>query len=180
MSRAVIRPLEPADLLSVAELFDATLGPGFWSLEVDATNYSRVAIVDGSLAGAASAVLTDRLDEAPDLQKPVGLIRLVAVAETARRQGIATSLVRFLAQDCSDAGASALAAFAWVRGDSGICALSGVLTSLGFERQRRLESFYAGEGDAPCPACRCSPCVCAADLYTRAALTEGKNASPRT
>jgi ribosomal protein S18 acetylase RimI-like enzyme len=94
---------------------------------------------------------------------------LVAVVPAARRKGVATQLVRSLTRECVDAGASALAAFAWVRGDSGICPLSGVLAGLGFERQRRLESFYADEGDAPCPACACRPCVCAADLYTRPA-----------
>jgi GNAT superfamily N-acetyltransferase len=113
------------------------------------------------------AALIDRLDEAPDLRGPIGLIRLVAVHEAARRQGIATLLVRSLSRLCQEAGASALASFAWVRGDSGVCALSGVLLGLGFERRARLDSFYAGEGDTRCPACQGTPCVCSADLYVR-------------
>jgi GNAT superfamily N-acetyltransferase len=161
----ILSPLGPSDLSAVSKLFDASLGPGFWSLGGGSHEYSRVATVDGALIGAAVATLIDRLDEAPDLGGPIGLVRLVAVNETARRQGAATMLVGSLSQICLDAGASALASFAWVHGDSGVCALSGVLANLGFERLRRLEAFYAGEGDTPCPACRRAPCVCSADLY---------------
>jgi GNAT superfamily N-acetyltransferase len=124
-------------------------------------------MVDGVFTGAAAASVIDRLGEAPDLPGPVGLIRLVAVHAAARRQGVATLLVRSLGRLCLEAGASSLASFAWVRGGSGVCALSGVLTNLGFERRRRLDSFYAGAGDTLCPACQRAPCVCSADLYVR-------------
>ena len=163
----ILSPLVPSDLSAVSTLFDASLGSGFWSLDGGSREYCRVAKTDGVLIGAAVATLIDRLDGAADLRGPIGLVRLVAVQETARRQGTATLLVGSLSQICLDAGASALASFAWVRGDSGVCALSGVLANLGFERLRRLEAFYAGEGDTPCPACRCAPCACSADLYAR-------------
>ena len=167
MDPVVLRPLELSDLPTVAELFDAALGSGFWSLDAGSHEYCRLAVIDGVVVGAAAAALIDRLDDVPDLRGPVGLIRLVAVHEAARRRGVATRLVESLSRFCLDAGTSSLASFAWVRGDSGVCALSGVLTSLGFERRRRLDSFYADEGDIPCPACHLAPCVCSADLYTR-------------
>ena len=167
MNPVILRPAEPSDLCAVAKLFDTALGSGFWSLHAESHEYCQLAVVDGVLTGAGAAALVDRLDEAPDLPGPVGLIRLVAVHETSRRKGVATRLVESLSQLCLNAGASSLASFAWVRGDSGICALAGVLTSLGFERLRRLDSFYAGEGDTPCPACHHAPCVCSADLYMR-------------
>ncbi len=168
--KIVLSPLGPSDLAAASELFDASLGSGFWSLGGGSHEYCQVAKVDGVLIRAAVATLTDRLDEAPDLRGPIGLVRLVAVREAARRQGAATLLVDSLSRMCLDAGASALASFAWVRGDSGVCALSGVPANLGFERLLRLESFYADEGVTPCPACRCAPCVCSADLYVRECL----------
>lgn len=167
MSPVILRPLESSDLPAVAKLFDATLGSGFWSLDAGSHEYCQLAVVDGVLTGAGAAAVFGRLDEAPDLRGPVGLVRLVAVHERARRKGVATRLVESLSQLCLNAGASSLASFAWVRGDSGICALAGVLTSLGFQRLRRLDSFYAGEGDTPCPACQRAPCECPADLYIR-------------
>jgi GNAT superfamily N-acetyltransferase len=167
MDPVVLRPLRPSDLPAVSALFDTALGSGFWSLDAGSYEYCRLAAIDGVLIGAAAAALIDRLDEAPSLRGPVGLIRLVAVHETARRKGVATRLVESLSRFCLDAGASSLASFAWVRGDSGICPLSGALTSLGFERLRRLDSFYADESETPCPACHRAPCVCSADLYVR-------------
>jgi GNAT superfamily N-acetyltransferase len=166
----MLRPLEPSDVSAVAELFNATLGSGFWSLDAGSYDYCQLAEVEGVLCGAAAAALIDRLDEAPDLRGPVGLIRLVAVKEAARHKGVATRLVETLGGLCLAAGASSLASFAWVRGDSGVCALSGVLANLGFERLRRLDSFYADESDNPCPGCRRAPCVCSADLYVRSLL----------
>jgi GNAT superfamily N-acetyltransferase len=167
MDPVILRPLESSDLPALSELFDAGLGSGFWSLDAGSSQYCRVAVVGGALTGAAVAALTDRLDEAQDLPSPVGLVRLVAVCETVRRRGVGTRLVSAVSQDCLDAGASALASFAWVRGDSGICPLCGVLNSLGFEWRRRIYSFYAREGNALCPACSHEPCVCAADLYVK-------------
>jgi GNAT superfamily N-acetyltransferase len=162
-----IRTLDPSDLPAVSGLFDATLGQGFWSLDPESLAGARVAEIDGAVAGAGSATLIERLDEAPDLRGPVGLIRTVAVGEMARRRGVGTLLVDALVAYCLDAGATSLVGFAWVRGDSGVCPLGGVLAGLGFEKRRRLESFYAADEDARCPVCGRVPCICAADLYVR-------------
>ncbi len=98
-----LSPLGQCDLPAVSKLFDASLGSGFWKLDGGFHEYCQVATIDGALIGAAVAALIDRLDEAPDLRGPVGLVRLVAVRETARRQGTAPLLVESLSHICLDA-----------------------------------------------------------------------------
>jgi len=157
----------PSDLPSVAVLFDATLGPGFWGLDLGAPGSHVVAVSGNEIMGAASAIVAHALDQTPDMPGPVGVISLMAVRPEARRMGIGTRLAEAVSEGCGRLGVSSLAAFAWVHGDSGECPLAGVLERLGFSRQARLDDFYAGMGVGSCPQCRCEPCVCWADLYTR-------------
>ena len=42
MDPVVLRLLEPSDLPTVTELFDATLGSGFWSLDAESSEYCPV------------------------------------------------------------------------------------------------------------------------------------------
>jgi GNAT superfamily N-acetyltransferase len=165
--QAVLRPIRLTDLPAVTALLDEALGAGFWSLDLGAPGCHRVAEADGAIVGVASAVIVETVEEAASAQGPVGLVRLVAVAQPARQEGLGTLLVEAAANECLRLGAASLAAFAWVHGGSGACPLAGVLQRLGFVRERRLEGFYARVGAGPCPACHSDPCTCAADLYVR-------------
>lgn len=162
------RPMTGRDRGPAAALLDSAVGRGYWSLDPGNDGSHRVAERDGALAGVASGCLADRIDEAPGLAPPVGLVRLVAVEPSCRRLGIATRLVREVIDDCLRLGAADLASYAWVHGRTGTAPLAGVLERLGFRKVRRIEHFYAGGGDGgPCPGCGHSPCDCPADLYVR-------------
>jgi GNAT superfamily N-acetyltransferase len=171
MSAVFIRPMEESDLDEASVLFDATLGSGFWDLDLSATGCHVVARAKGLLVGAGSAVVLPALEEVSDLPTPVGLLRLVAVRRDARKTGVGTAVAQALAEGCLDLGAASLAAFAWVHGRSGDCPLGGVLHRLGFMPVRRIEDFYArgraGEDGSWCPQCGSRPCACSADLYVR-------------
>jgi GNAT superfamily N-acetyltransferase len=165
------RAITAADLPAVSRLLDATLGPGYWSLDHGVCGSHRVAELDGTLAGVASAVLLDEpLAAAPDLPGPVGLLRIVAVSEEARGRGIATRLAEEACEGLEWLGAREVAAFAWVYERTGAAPLAGVLERLGFSAVRRLEGFYAGGAPTPCLGCGQTHCVCPADLYVRPAV----------
>lgn len=88
------RPLGASDLGEAGELLDSTLGRGFWSLDVEQLGSHRIALLDGAIVGVASASILDVQPDAPELESPVALIRLVAVAPTDRGQGVASRLTR--------------------------------------------------------------------------------------
>jgi ribosomal protein S18 acetylase RimI-like enzyme len=155
------------DLPVLVSLLDATLGEGFWSIDLGTPGSHRVALRDGLLVGVASAVLTDDAGVATDLATPIGLIRVAAVDPSARRRGVATRLIGEVCGECVRLGARSLAAFAWVHGDSGIAPLAGVLERTGFVAEQRREHFYAGADTTACPQCGGLPCSCAADLYVK-------------
>ena len=171
MSGIEVRPLGPADMPAASALLDAALGTGFWTLDLDAPGSHLVAVAEGEIVGVSSAIMADVLGEAPGLEGPVGLIRLVAVRPDARGKGLGRRLVSAAEEGCVRLGAASLAAFAWVYGSSGDCPLAGILERLGFLRMERLAGFYAsvtsGADGRVCPQCRSEPCVCAADLYVK-------------
>jgi len=162
------RPMAGRDRKPAAVLLDSAVGRGYWSLDPASRGSHRVAERGDVLAGLASGCLADRIDEAPGLAPPVGLVRLVAVAPSFRRLGIATRLIREVIEDLRRLGAGNLASYAWVHGRTGTAPLAGALERLGFAKERRIEDFYAGGGEGgPCPGCGHSPCDCPADLYVR-------------
>ena len=156
------------DLPEVAELLDPTLGCGFWDFDPSQPGSHRVALKDGAVIGFASAVLVDSIREAPALDAPIGLVRIVAVDARARRRGVATLITKQVCDRCREAGARDMAAYAWVHGPAGEAPLAGVLERLGFSFERRLIDFYAAPGTGPCPACSQQPCACPAELYVHA------------
>ncbi len=159
--------------LEVAELLDQTLGPGFWDFDPSQPGSHRVALENGAVIGFASAALVDSIREAPALDTPIGLVRIVAVEERARRRGVATLITQQVCDRCRAAGARDMAAYAWVHGPAGVAPLAGVLERLGFSFERRLIDFYAAPSTGPCPACNQQPCTCPADLYVRAEASDG-------
>jgi Fe-S-cluster containining protein/ribosomal protein S18 acetylase RimI-like enzyme len=168
LADVALRPLPAADLPAAGALCDASLGAGFWTLDVGETGVRLGARRRGELLGVGAAELVaDGVGEAPGLARPVGLLRLVAVAPPARRRGVASLLVRELCAAMVGQGAASLAAYAWVYGDVARAAVSGPLEREGFVRERRLEEFYASPRTPACPRCGASPCGCPADLYIR-------------
>ena len=83
-----------SDLPDVAGLLDTALGCGFWDFDPSQPGSHRVALEDGIVIGFASAVLVDSIREAPALDAPIGLVRIVAVDARARRRGVATLLTQ--------------------------------------------------------------------------------------
>ena len=156
------RKMASADRPDVEALLDDSIGRGFWDPTRDLDDIVLVGTKDGRLVGVASA----RVGSDPAAtEPPVGHLRLVAVAPSARRHGVATRLVAEVTEVCRSYGARDLIAYAWVHGPGGIAPLAGALERVGYVFDRRIENFYGGAVAAPCPACRRSPCICAADLY---------------
>ncbi|MBN2405678.1 MAG: GNAT family N-acetyltransferase [Coriobacteriia bacterium] len=170
MPDVIIRPMTTADLPTVSALLNATLGAGFWDIDLNSPGSHQVAERDDTVVGVASAILASELAEAPSLHGPISHLRIVGVCADARGLGVATRLVETVNESCARLGAVSSAAFAWVYRNTGRCALAGVLLRSGYARERRIEGFYAGASGPPCPACHQTPCICAADLYVKRVL----------
>jgi GNAT superfamily N-acetyltransferase len=164
MSAVMLRRLSKEDRPAVDHLLDEALGRGFWDPSRDLDDIVVVAVEHGRLVGVGSASI--EADAKPS-EGSVGHLRLVAVVDSARRHGVATSLVSELSTLCETRGAETLVAYAWVHGQDGIAPLAGVLERAGYRFDRRIEHFYRAAVADPCPACGQAPCVCPADLYRR-------------
>lgn len=165
----ITRAITDRDMDPVTALLDSVLGHNYWALDPGSAGSHRLAVLNDDIVGVASGCLVDGLADSPDLCSPVGLLRLVAVAPSFQRLGIASLLVNEVCKEIKLLGAIDLVSYAWVHGHIGIAPLAGVLTRLGFVMNRRIEGFYANAGSGLCPGCGHEPCVCSADLYMKRA-----------
>lgn len=163
MSKVSTRRMVGTDRTAVTHLLDDAMGRGFWNPSSDLEDIVIVALEGRHLIGVAVARV--ELDTAGANGALVGEVRLVAVAESARRRGIGTRLVREATAACEQHGATELIAYAWVHGPGGLAPLAQALKRAGYARERRIDDFYGGVASCACPACAQSPCVCPADVY---------------
>ena len=137
----ITRLFEDADRDEVSRLLDACMGRGYWDLGAPQAGRCRIATLDRVVVGVALASLLSSLPEAPGLNPPVGLIRLVATDSAMRKRGIASRLVREVCDECRRLGADDFAACAWVHGRTRTAPLAGVLRRVGFTWEVRIESL---------------------------------------
>ena len=81
----------------------------------------------GVLAGVASACVVEEIPGETGLTPPIGWVRLVAVAPSFRRRGIASLLVRETCEACVRMGAAEFVSYAWVYCRTGIASLSATM-----------------------------------------------------
>lgn len=99
----------------------------------------------------------------------VGLVRSVAVDPEARRQGVASSLIRRAMGDLWDAGVHRAVAVGWIHG--GRCPVEKPLLDAGFVQVDVLEDLWLEdslERGYACPECGPMGCRCPAAIFTGA------------
>lgn len=187
----VVHSPEPADLVGVCALVDQAVGYGFLApYDID-PRFSFVCSRQGRIVGAVVATLASYADlrvfyrgrtpltgwgvqPEPDT---VGHVREVAVLEDLRRAGLARLLLARSEAAFRERGVEVFVANAWIRRDTQEALGGFLLESSGYRSVGEIPGFFesmGAGGDAACPACGRSPCVCSARAYLkdcRAAMT---------
>lgn len=174
-----VRALEPQDKNAAQALADESLGAGYFAAAARDMGESLWlgAFQSQALVGVARAVIVPfsslglelNLSAAIGLpgESQVGLLKTLAVAPGARKQGIGAQLTQARLQWLSLRRVSTALAVSWQGAGPAAAAL---LQACGFRAVARLEAPYADESLAhgvACPVCGAPPCACPGTLFWR-------------
>lgn len=176
----LIRRLAAEDRPAAARLLDQAVGAGFWGFCEGAGDLSSVALRGDDLAGIVTAALEPgsgqdaALAFGPAAPAAPGSsllhVRAIAVAQEARRTGIARRLLSRVEEEAAESGAAAAYLFAWLPAGQPEPAGVPFYLAAGYIPRPDIPDFYAAGSvisGAECPYCGAPPCRCAARPYVK-------------
>lgn len=187
-SAIMIRTMEKDDIVTALAISDEVFGHGYteefflhWALS-SSDDIPLVAEIHGHTVGFALGQLMSPHELAPIVRNEVtgnkrgkvGLIKTLAVTQSAQGLGLGSSLARTLLNQLSLKGATDVYSVAWEHG--GVVPARKTLESHGLVEVARVPHYWREdslEAGYACTACGEPPCSCSAIIFHTPIQTRG-------